>query len=205
MSAVMMTLDANAQKRIEKLARMHLQGVPVRQCAAVLGLQEPEVVELLNSELFQSVAAAIADEAAEQNALMDSNWDAVEALALGKVVTYLQNDPDPDFALKAAVVANKSVRRSHSANGPLQAQDAGARTIINLNATFVQKLQQNFTPRVRDYGAGAIEGHPRPIRDENRLQAESVRDVLGVQLQNTNRSLQDMIEDEMSNFDFAPA
>lgn len=134
---------ALAKDKMLKLARMELHGVPRKQTAAAMGLSESRISQIIELVEYQSAAEVIAAENFEEQQMINKGWDGIEALGITRVVRALQNDPEPEFALRAAVFANKAARRGGFAQNPIS-QSAGIRTVINLNSTFVDKLQQNF-------------------------------------------------------------
>lgn len=131
-------------KALEKVAKMALARIPQNQIAAVCGISESRLSQIMTSKEYQEKATIIAAKKFEEQQLLNNGWDSVEALGMKTVLSTLRQDPDPEFALKAAVVANKAVRRGTFNNQPIDPQDAGVRAVIHLNPTFVDKLQQNF-------------------------------------------------------------
>lgn len=134
---------ALTQEKMLKLARMELHGVPRKQTSMAMGLGESRITQLMETDEYKTAAEQIAGENFAQNELINKGWDGIEALGIRRVVETLQADPDPDFALRAASIANKAARRGGFAQNPISA-NVGVRAIINLNSTFVEKLQQNF-------------------------------------------------------------
>lgn len=164
-------------EKMQKLARMELGGVPRKQTAMAMGVSEGRISQLIATEEYQEQAEAIAQAKFQENELVNKGWDSVEAMGLKNVVTALQNDPDPDFALRAAVVANKASRRgSQHQNNPI-AQAAGAKAVIHLNANFVDKLQQNtfnITERKNELAENQ--------KDSNFLGARNVQELLQAEI-----------------------
>jgi len=125
--------------KLEKIARMALFDVPDEQIALAVGL--PDIAVIVSSDEYKAVFADLSTEYFEQNQSLNDGWNTVEALAIGQVVDVLQWSKDPEFALRAAAMANKANRRGDVAQQPINGQ-AGARAVINLTANFIQKLQQ---------------------------------------------------------------
>lgn len=155
-----------------KLARMEMQGVPRKQTSMAMGISEGRITQLIDTTEYKAAAEIVAGENYEQNELINQGWDGVEALGLQRVVETLQHDPDPDFALRAATYANKASRRGQYRNNPIS-QQVGVRAIINLNATFVEKLHQNFEIN-KNKTSVLIDKQ----KDSNFLGAKAVQDLL---------------------------
>lgn len=157
---------------LEKMARMAHAGVSQIQIASVVGLSEGRVSQIMDSQEYINQISAIEAESFEQMDLMNRGWDGIEERSLAIVFDHLQGVPDPDFALKAAVVANKAVRRGQHVNKPIQIQ-AGLQTVIELNATFIGQLQQNFQVEERKI-------EKLPLKTTNMLSVKGVHSMLGM-------------------------
>ncbi len=139
-----MSNELKTQDQLEKLARMRSSGMTNVDIAQATGLSESRVSQIFETKEFLAIQEVIGAEQFEQQELVNSGWDSVEALGISKVVETLQANPDPDFALRAAVVANKATRRGNYKNNPI-AQRAGVKAVIVLNNTFVERLRSNTT------------------------------------------------------------
>lgn len=128
---------------LEKIAKMRVVSVPQNQIAAACGLSESRISQITSSDEYKLIEQKIAVTKFEETEMLNQGWDSVEAMGIQKVLTHLQNNPEPDFALRAASLANKAVRRGTHQNNPI-AQSAGVRAVIHLNPVFADKLQQNF-------------------------------------------------------------
>ena len=136
------TQETVSVERLEKIARMVLYDVPHTQIALAVGISESRVSQILETEKFKDSMQAIATERFEQDSSINDGWDHLEATALKSVLDRMQWDSDPDFSLKAAIMANKAQRRGQFNNRPLDGRD-GVRAVINLTAQFIDQLQQN--------------------------------------------------------------
>jgi hypothetical protein len=138
-------MDIIAKDLLHKIAKMVVYEVPYEQIAQVLGIADvARVRQLIENEECQNKIQELALTAFEKAETLNDAWDRVEAQSANTVLMALQNNPDADFALRAATVANKAHRRGTFHNKPIEGS-AGARAVIELNATFVDKLQQNFS------------------------------------------------------------
>lgn len=128
-------------ERLELVANLHIQGVPQAQIGECVGLSQASISEIMQTDAFRSMLAVKQAEHYEKSKQYDDGWDAVENKALANLINGLAINPNPELALKAAVLANKAHRRVSPANRPLQATEAGARVFIQLNQTFAEQLQ----------------------------------------------------------------
>lgn len=138
---------ANAQSvsvQVEKLAKMVSRGVSLAEIGDSASLELSQVKQIIDSAQFKEALAKEKDTQIANNIQQDDGWDFAENLALSKVIENLQTCPDPDYALKVAAIANKSTRRhGKHMNTPI-VPVANMQAVINLNPTFVEKLQNKF-------------------------------------------------------------
>jgi hypothetical protein len=134
----------NSSELISRVANMVAYSVPNGQIAAVCGVEDADLQLILNTKEFQDELAAIEFANVDRQKTLNDGWDTLENIALSKVVTAMDTMLDPDFALKVAAVANKASRRGGRFNRPIEG-DLGSRAVINLNPTFIQRLQQTVS------------------------------------------------------------
>ncbi len=137
------------QLALERIARMDYAGVPDEQIAAACGIGIEQLETLRVSEKYTAQMATIVSEDFDKQQVLNGGWDMVENLAMNKVVDHLQRVPDPDYALKAAALANKAVRRGKAQNETIAFQP-GQQAIINVSMNFADKLQSEYTASQRD-------------------------------------------------------
>ena len=129
--------------KLEKIAKLIHFGAAVDEIAAVVNCEVSEVQKLANSELVQNRIAELKLNTFESMQTQDDGWDAVENHAVAQILEKLQTVPDPDFALKAAAVANKAQRRGgmmKHQNQPITIP-VNMQAVINLHPRFVQQVQ----------------------------------------------------------------
>jgi len=158
---------ANESAVLEKIANLVLNGVPQVQIAASCGVTESRISQVVATDEYKAVEQRLAVQYTEQQQIINGGWDAIEEHALTHVLKAMQANPDPEFALKTAAIANRATRRG-AINQQPGVGSAGVRAVINLNATFVEQLQQNFS--IADTRGS------RP-RDQKRVNMMSVADV----------------------------
>lgn len=130
-------------QQLEKIARMAAFEISQAQIARALGLTEGRISQIVETDEYKNVLASISTEYFEQNQSLNDGWDTLEANALNNLLTNLAWNRDPEFALRAAAVANKANRRGDVSNRTIDGQ-TGARAIFHLTTHFIEKLQQNF-------------------------------------------------------------
>lgn len=179
----------------QKIARMALHEVPNRQIAMAMNLSDSRITQIMQEEEFRQVLADVSAEVFESQQIMNQSWDAVENIAVNHVFEALQHNPDPEFALKAAAVANRANRRGQLNHQPLQG-NAGVRAVLQLNATFVEKLQQNFQILDRNARVGVVIDSQH---DTDFLAPSEVEQLLAPE-QARKQRLQQEIDEELADF-----
>jgi len=160
-------------KYLEKIAKMVLVSVPQNQIAAACGISESRISQIVSLPEYKLIEQEVAIQKFEESDLINQGWDSVEALGVKHTIIALNNNPEPEFALKAAIVANKAVRRGSFSQNPIP-QSAGIRAVIHLNPVFVGKLQQTF-----EVSAERIEKLVEKPKDSDFMPAKEVHDLLG--------------------------
>lgn len=161
---------------LEKIAQMVLYEVPNHQIAAACGVSDGRISQIVATDEFKAVQETLATAHFEEQQLLNEGWDAVEQMSIAHVVTAMQHNPDPEFALRVAAVANKATRRGAINHNPIGAGSAGVRAIIQLNANFVENLQQNF--EVKDERTARREDMHKDKKQVNMLGISAVEKLL---------------------------
>lgn len=131
-------MELIARDKLEKIARMSLFEVPENQIAKATGVSD--IAATMDTQEFKDVLAELSTEYFERNQQLNEGWNSVEALAITTVIENLTWSKDPDFALRAATMANRANRRGDVVQQPINGQ-AGARAVFHLTANFIEKLQ----------------------------------------------------------------
>ncbi len=127
---------------LRKIAKMELMGVPRQQIGDSISRSESFISQIVTGDAeYAQIAQQLSAEEFDKLDTLNSGWDSVESLAITQVITHLQQVPDPEFAVRAAAMANKAQRRGLF-NKPITPADGQHVARISLNATFVDKLQQ---------------------------------------------------------------
>lgn len=175
-------LSGEDKDRLERIVAMAAMGVPEGQIADAVGISAGRLTQIKQNELFQEALSKEMAKRLKERADLDQGWDGVEKAALQIVHDTLKWNKNPDFALKAAMLANRAVRRGGSMlNQPLKS-DAGPRVVINLNPTFIQRLQEanNGAISMAQIDQKTIDGNLQtaPMKQVNLLQPGRVEQLL---------------------------
>ena len=111
-SSIALDLQDLRDELLNRVARFLVMEAPTHQIAIATGLTEEKVSKLADTQLVKDKMASLQSEQLDQADKLRRGWDAVEEEALGTVLHTLQANPDPDYALRAAAVANKAERRN---------------------------------------------------------------------------------------------
>lgn len=133
-------MSALDKARYEKIANMMVMGVAQTQIAEVMSISEGRISQLLQEDEFKKILEEKMLLRQVEMQEINQGWDDVETKALRIVQDNLKHNKNPDFALKAAMVANRANRRGgNGGNAPLPAA-MGERVLIKLQGTFINKL-----------------------------------------------------------------
>lgn len=182
-------------EKMLKLARMIEQGIPEKELANIFGTSQESLSAVLASEGYVQALAHVQSESFDKQELLNKGWDGIEEHAMSTVLGHLQGPtPDPDYALKAAALANKATRRGKHINEPIVVQP-NMQSVIQLNATYVGKLEQNFS--VAERKPATLQ-----MQETNMLSVKGVKSLLGTVVKETRKEV--VIED-LDGLDFVNA
>ena len=111
------------------------------QVANAMGLSPALITEIQSHPDYVAILAEKSGDRMERAKTLADSWDMVEALSLQTVAQTLHSNPDPDYALKAAALANKASRRGPNGNVPIVGGSANG--VIKLNVNFIQQFNLN--------------------------------------------------------------
>jgi hypothetical protein len=167
-----------SDERDRKIAKMLVIGVPQIQIAEVMGLSEGRISQIKEEEGFKRIYEECLIEDFRKHEDLNNGWDSIEKKALEIILSVLQYNKNPDYALKAAMVANRANRRGDgSANGnvPLPT-NMGERVVIHLHQNFVGRLQQLNVEAI-----GAVDTQGKTLKDLIRANEKKQVSMLGPQ------------------------
>jgi len=179
---------------LDRIAAMKAEGIADADIAETCGIEESTLVAVYEKDEFKEAVGRLKSDKFDTFQTMNTGWDMIENFAMNKVIEHLQKMPDPDYALRAAAMANKAQRRGKSNNAPIHASPNQQVTII---------LQQGFADRL---AKGVVLEHERPDaktmekKDNNFMPPKKVQNLLKSM---KPQSLQDQVESEFG--DLLPA
>lgn len=159
------------QLAIARVAGMKNAGMSDDQIASACQVSLEVLAKIYERDAYKDELGKLVEDEFDKFTTLNEGWDMVENLAMNKVIEHVQKMPDPDFALRAAAMANKANRRGRHNNTPIAAIPNGQVT-IQLTANFADRMQQNFT--IAERKPEAIEK-----KDNNFLAPKSVQALLG--------------------------
>jgi hypothetical protein len=122
------------------VAKHSVMGSLPESICEVLSCSREELTEIENDSLYKEVRQLIGAIQLQSKADSETGWDALEQMAVKKLVEKINFEKDSEFLLRVAAVANKAQRRSAPQQGVLDPSSAGQRTTINLTTRFLQRL-----------------------------------------------------------------
>jgi hypothetical protein len=126
--------------KLERIAEMLAVGVPQNQIAEAMGISEGRITQLKEQPEFKEWLAEKSAKRFQEIQDVNDGWDNIERKAIETIRKKLNTTFDPDYALRAAMVANRATRKGVGGNVPLPAQ-MGDRVTLQLNQTFVGRMQ----------------------------------------------------------------
>ena len=204
-------LEASTKQLYIKIANMQLMNVAATAIAEVIGVTEGAISQLVvKAEYLEIKQALLATRYSEQQEL-DEGWDGIERKAVKVVGDALAWNADPEFALRAAALANKSVRRGKSVGNEVLPGMVGQRVHISLSQTFINRLNHVKGDDVAEEGVAAappVIEHKvnagEPIKQHNSLSAKSVKKLFGAEEEEA-KSSRDFVQDTVNHLFAMPA
>lgn len=122
------------------IAKHDVLSMDSESIAEVLGVSALEVEEVKLDSLYKEVRVYVGAVHAQQRIDQTAGWDAIEGLAIEKLVERLPFEKDSEFLLRVAAVANKASRREAKPGGVLDPSRVNGRTAITLTQRLVTRL-----------------------------------------------------------------
>jgi len=137
-SAVDIELDGFDERICVKAGTLAAYGLSDLDLAAALLLTQEQVLDLKLTKRFKEAYSQHTMERANSLINRAEGWNAVEETGLAQVLQALQLSRDPNFALRAAVFANRAIRHTPSTVGRvIDASRAGNVVQLTLSKKFV--------------------------------------------------------------------
>lgn len=137
------TVDLVTRARVASLAARDVGDTAISD---ILFLTVEQVIAVKGTEEYKKKFAEVANELIQAQIDRDEGWDAIEEKALEAVLTSLEYNRDPRFALSAAALANKAERRRTNNRGPHVVDGAKQQTnviVLQMNKTYVTQAVES--------------------------------------------------------------
>ncbi len=140
---------------VERVVKLTLHKVTDEDIARLFDLPLQSVEYIRNTDLYKSIYTKLSTNTLLEAYDTNATWATVEGQALRIVADNLKWNSDPDFALRAAMVSNKAVRRHQANSDPIDPK-VGERAVINISQHFYRRItnvqvnqttEQNEQPR----------------------------------------------------------
>ncbi len=172
-----MDLQNLKSEMFSRIAKLKNMDVADHQIAAAVGVSPEQLEQILTTDEYRKTFSALQIAKYDSHDTLNTGWDAIEEASMGQVLEYLQTRPDPEYALKAAAMANKAQRRGGHTNVPINGNVTAA-AVINLNAVFVTKLQaMRETGKGRTFDETAKRVDALDIKQVQQIMATDADDV----------------------------
>ena len=135
-------VDRLGEEILERVANMEISEVPVSQICIANGISLDDFHELKQTEEYENLKQRRLVKDFLFNKDLSDGWDAVETMAVRQIIDTLKYSKDPDYAMRAAMIANKAKRKGVHENVPVEAANGGV-AVINLQKNFITKIQNN--------------------------------------------------------------
>lgn len=160
-------------------------GLNDKAIADTLFLTAEQVAAIKETTEYRESCAKQTEERTQRLIDLEEGWDSVEAQSVGQVLSYLQHSRDPQFALRAAVFANRAQRRSPNTMGRvIDASNVGNVITFNVSKTYVTNMvntQEGGTHATIDVQSKSPAEIPRKASDIS--SPRKLSQILGVQTQ----------------------
>ncbi len=191
MNDVMITDDL-----LDQLVAFELLEVTDEDVMRAVGISVEQFNIARESQGYREILARETIKEHERRQLNDEGWDSVEKVALTNILETMAWSKDPDYALKAAAVANKAIRnRRGKGNATIVPGETGARAVIYLERKFVTRVQSDMNGVSKTIEETQVIKAVIPKKDTNMLNPAAVEQLMAPE---TVRKLTD--EDEIDAY-----
>lgn len=137
------TEDAETKQR-RKAGVLAAFGLTDKDIANTLFLSIEQVVAIRETPEFRESCAKQTQERTQRLIDLEEGWDSIESLSTAQVLQHLMYSRDPEYALKAAITANRAHRRSPSSMGRvIDASNVGNVITLTVNKNYITNVTQD--------------------------------------------------------------
>jgi hypothetical protein len=144
-------------------------GLADKTIADTLFISLEQVAQIRETVEFRESCAKQTMERTQRLMDLEEGWDGIEGMGVAQVMTHLQHSRDPEFALRAALVANKANRRAPSSIGRvIDASNVGNVITLTVNKNYITRVTNNnseATHAVIEASSRSVTEIPRKASD----------------------------------------
>lgn len=140
------------KQQLEKIASLFAHGVSQADIAEVFGVTEGRISQLKETVEFKAAFEEKQNVLTLREQELNEGWDKIEEKAIEQIHEKLEAGFDPNFALRAGVMANKAQRRGRVANLTLDAagRHEGGTVKLNLTKVTINQFKQEPEALMRE-------------------------------------------------------
>ena len=133
-------------------------GLGDKAIADTLFISLEQVATIKETVEYQESCAKQTYERTQRLIDLEEGWDSIEAQGVAQVMQHLQYSRDPEFALRAAIMANKASRRSPATfDRVIDASKVGNVITLTVNKNYITQVTNNG-----EQANGIVEVQARP-------------------------------------------
>lgn len=180
------------------IAKHEVLDMEAKTIAELLGVTTQEIETLQQEPLYQKVLMLLKAAQSQSRVNAELGWDALEDIAVSKLLERVPLERDGDFLLKVAAMANRATRRMKP-TGHLDPLSAGVRVPLTLTARSVRRLHGNGTQELIEERSVSLNGgHTNPtFADVDALLQVSQRPFMDKQMQIETHGTADPTVDDL--------
>lgn len=136
--------DAKLRRKAGVLAAF---GLVDRAIADALLISLEQVSIIKETQEFRESCAKQTYERTQRLIDLEEGWDGIESAGVAQVLQHLQFSSDPEYALRAALMANKASRRSPTSfDRVIDASKVGNVITLTVNKNYITQVTNNGDP-----------------------------------------------------------
>ena len=167
---------------LQQFITLVTSGMPLSCLTGYLQCTDEECTAVLNHPTIVKEVTASRNKAQLTAVQTNDSWDNVERKALKQITNYLTKGDDPEYAIRAAHIANKALRRKADEKANTADDNVGHTVVLNLNNNIINHLQaptQIATITNNSSNDSTLSSVPKR---HDVFQARQLNDLLGVNL-----------------------
>ena len=184
------------------VAKHEVLDIDSKTIAELLGVTQGEIEELQKDGTYQKVLLLLKSSASQARVDTELGYDALEQLAVNRLLERVPFERDADFLLKVATMANRATRRTKGPT-PLDPSQAGTRVPITLTQRFVRKVASDGGQEVIEERQVRLNGnHTNPtFADVDSLFNVTTKPYLDKPMEVKTQSVEPTVDDLMRGLD----